>query len=109
MYFVIVVAATLCRMHTATTASCCPYGGIPLPITDGRRTPALIGLGIHKAATSYLFNVLKTDRSFKAPDNAKELYMWGKWPVKMDGLRDYLNRWREKDLQADAEGILYEV
>ena len=52
---------------------------------NGLRMPALVGLGQHKAGTSYLFNLLKINPAFLAPkDDRKELYTLGRWPLPDD-------------------------
>ena len=51
----------------AANGGCCPFGNVPLPHAHGLAKPSLIGLGAHKAGTSYLFNLLKLHPGFLAP------------------------------------------
>lgn len=72
-----------------------------LPVGNGRKLPALIGLGVHKASTSYLFNLLKLHPKFKPPVQAKELMMFAEWPVPTDAFASYLNKWGKASIEPD--------
>ena len=70
---------------------CCSYDAAFLPVDRTQLAhPKLIGIGVHKAGTTYLFNLLALSKHFVAPSTGKELFQLAQWPLQPTAWAQYL-------------------
>lgn len=73
---------------------CCEWGAMPLPVGYAKQLPSIIGLGVHKSGTTFLFHLLALHPQVLEPANSlKELYMFAEWPLGFGAFDNYLKTW----------------
>lgn len=91
---------------------CCPYDPRALPIDKTNlEHPKLMGIGVHKAGTTYLFNLIALSRHFVEPLNGeKELFTMGQWPLEPRSWLTYLEKWNVTAREhANKRRALFEI